>query len=397
MIDSDPSNIAADPGRSAWVAANAGAGKTYTLANRVTRLLLNKTPPERILCLTYTKAAAAEMQGRLFEQLGEWAMLPDEKLRKKITDIGADFGGPEEMKRARRLFAQALETPGGIKILTIHAFCQNVLSRFPLEAGVPASFDVLDDQTSRELMGQARARVLERAHGDTAEAKALGLLITEFSEQTLGYVLNAALGSDRRKLERFLDGLEGRDFVPIIRRVHDADPARSADEIMHAFCVGLDRVQLATIAGWLEGGTKTDKGRAAKLRLALGRPTGRAMFDAFRDVFLTDGEPLQSIATKDLVRKRPDLSTIWDAIRDNFVQVDQHRRAAHAAALTNATLTLASAVRNEYTRLKAARSALDYDDLIVKTQRLLDTSDAASWVLYKLDGGIEHVLIDEAQ
>ena len=156
----DPSVIAADPKHSAWVAANAGAGKTYTLANRVTRLLLAGTAPEKILCLTYTKAAAAEMQGRLFRQLGEWAMLTDKQLQKKIVDIGAEFGGPEDMKTARRLFAKALETPGGLKILTIHAFCQNVLSRFPLEAGVPASFDVLDEQTTRELIGEARTRVL---------------------------------------------------------------------------------------------------------------------------------------------------------------------------------------------------------------------------------------------
>lgn len=157
---SDPSIVAADPTRSAWVAANAGSGKTYTLANRVTRLLLAGTKPEHILCLTYTKAAATEMQGRLFKQLGEWAMLPNRELEKKVVEIGADLGGPEDMKEARRLFAKALETPGGIKILTIHAFCQNVLSRFPLEAGVPAAFDVLDDQTARELIAAARERSL---------------------------------------------------------------------------------------------------------------------------------------------------------------------------------------------------------------------------------------------
>ena len=130
---SDPSILASDPARSVWVAANAGAGKTYTLANRVARLLLADVKPQRILCLTFTKAAAAEMQDRLFRQLGEWAMLDDTLLSDKILAIG---GSADDLAQARRLFAQALETPGGLKILTIHAFCQSVLSRFPLEAGV---------------------------------------------------------------------------------------------------------------------------------------------------------------------------------------------------------------------------------------------------------------------
>src|SRR3982750_3394293 len=152
MIRRDDSMIASDPDISAWVAANAGAGKTYTLANRVARLLLADAKPQRILCLTFTKAAAAEMQGRLFQQLGAWSMLPDMALRLAIEEIGA---ASDDLAKARRLFAQALETPGGLKVLTIHAFCQIVLSRFPIEAGVPPGFTVLDDNSGRALIAEA--------------------------------------------------------------------------------------------------------------------------------------------------------------------------------------------------------------------------------------------------
>ncbi len=106
----------------------------------------------KILCLTYTKAAAAEMQGRLFEQLGRWSMLDDAALTRAIEDIGGATPNKKGLREARRLFARALETPGGLKIQTIHAFCERLLSRFPLEAGVPPSFRVLDDQTARELL-----------------------------------------------------------------------------------------------------------------------------------------------------------------------------------------------------------------------------------------------------
>ena len=399
----EPSVIAADPKRSAWVAANAGAGKTYTLANRVTRLLLADTEPAHILCLTYTKAAAAEMQGRLFKQLGEWSMLPDKELQRKIQEIGADLGGPEDMKKARRLFAKALETPGGLKILTIHAFCQNVLSRFPLEAGVPAAFDVLDEQTARELIAEARSRVLERAgSGDVARAAALGFLLTQTSEATLTDILDAALGADRRKLERFFESLSlsGEDVAAAARRAHGADPKQGADALATAFSAGLLRetAKLQTLALWLGQGSKTDQTRGEELSFALTMTPGPAMFDAYRTLFLTQaGEPRKDPVTKKHSATRPDLRAYVDELRDALLIVEEKRRAAHAAALAEAALVVADAVRDEYARAKRARGALDYDDLIVKTQGLLERSDAAAWVLYKLDGGIHHVLIDEAQ
>src|SRR3984957_18942838 len=201
----DDSMIASDPEIYAWVAANDGAGKTYTLANRVARLLLGEAKPERILCLTFTMAAAAEMQDRLFKQLGGWAMLPDENLRAEIMRIGGD--AHEDLAKARRLFAAALETPGGLKVLTLHAFCQVVLSRFPLEAGVPPAFEVLDDQSARQFVSQARQHVLDRAgSGDRELADAVSLLVTEAGEFKLSGILDAALGGDRRKLDRFFAG-----------------------------------------------------------------------------------------------------------------------------------------------------------------------------------------------
>src|SRR5262245_26201502 len=165
---------ATDPKVSAWVSANAGAGKTYLLTDRVTRLLLSGTHPARILCLTYTKAAAAEMQTRLFSRLGEWALLADRELRKRLDEIGAAAVHADDLRRARRLFAQALETPGGLKVQTIHSFCQHLLARFPVEAGIPPRFNVLDERSAAELMGFARQFVLERASkGDARLSKAV--------------------------------------------------------------------------------------------------------------------------------------------------------------------------------------------------------------------------------
>ena len=117
----DEAARASDPAASAWVSANAGAGKTHLLANRVTRLLLDGVKPERILCLTYTKAAAAEMSRRLFDRLGAWALLSEKELAAELVAIGAGHRAQSDLNRARTLFAQALETPGGLKMQTLHS------------------------------------------------------------------------------------------------------------------------------------------------------------------------------------------------------------------------------------------------------------------------------------
>ena len=391
---SDPSIAASDPARSVWVAANAGAGKTYTLANRVARLLLAGTPPERILCLTFTKAAAAEMQDRLFRQLGDWSMLDDAELTAKIAAIG---GASDDLPKARRLFAQALETPGGLKVLTIHAFCQAVLARFPIEAGIAPAFDVLDEQSARTLAGEARQTVLERAgSGDEVLTDAVSLLVRETGEASLGALLDAGLGSDRRKLDRFFGSLE-EEQAARIRRAHGA-PDEPAETVARDFCraLTLEIETLRESAAWLAGGKKTDHEHAAHL-MAFAM-AGEAGFVHLEDLFLTaTGDPRKKLVTQKLAEARADLADYLEKLQQRFCAVHERWRAARAAALADAVLTLLGAVRGAYDAAKRARGMLDYDDLIGATRALLEKRGAAAWVLYKLDRGIDHVLVDEAQ
>ncbi|HVU22058.1 MAG TPA: double-strand break repair helicase AddA, partial [Rhizomicrobium sp.] len=400
---SDPSTIAADPRHSAWVAANAGSGKTFTLANRVTRLLLSEVKPEKILCLTYTKAAAAEMQGRLFKQLGEWSMLADDALKENIARIGADPGDARQLRKARRLFAQALETPGGLKIQTIHAFCQSLLTRFPIEAGIAPSFEVLDDQTARELMDASRSRVLERAgDGDAPRASALAFLLTQTSETTMAELLNAALAGDRRKLERFLDDIAaGNESIGVaVRRAHGAHPEHSADDIAIDHCKSLQRdvQELKAMVAWLASGSDANAKLAAQMAAVLEADASVEAYDVLRSALLTQrGEPRKKLATKGLIDARPELAALLDRLQSDLLACERDRKAARAAMLAEAALVVVDAVRGEYQIAKRARGLLDYEDLITTTRNLLERSDAAAWVLYKLDGGIDHVLIDEAQ
>ena len=177
---------AANRDLSVWIAANAGAGKTAVLTDRVARLLLRGVRPSAILCITFTKAAAAEMANRLAATLGGWAMQSDADLRLTIRSLLASDPSAAELADARRLFAGVLDAPGRLRFVTIHAFCESLLKRFPIEAGVPPAFDVADEARSRELLEAAREALLRDAVHDQRLDSAIGVLVTETSETGFG-------------------------------------------------------------------------------------------------------------------------------------------------------------------------------------------------------------------
>ena len=171
---------ASNPNQSVWVSANAGSGKTHVLASRVIRLLLQGVAPSRILCLTFTKAAAANMASRVFETLATWTLLSGDELCAQIVAAGAPLPDDQELTAARKLFARTIETPGGLKIQTIHAFCERLLHVFPFEANVPSRFDVPDDLRQAELFRRARREVLAEANSSNGT---LGLALQRLADE----------------------------------------------------------------------------------------------------------------------------------------------------------------------------------------------------------------------
>src|SRR5450631_2625751 len=184
---------ASNPNQSVWVSANAGSGKTHVLASRVIRLLLQGVAPSKILCLTFTNAAAANMAGRVFETLAQWTRLADADLRTQIVEAGAPNPGSRELVEARKLFARTLETPGGLKIQTIHAFCERLLHLFPFEAEVAAGFRVVEPREADEMLKDARQEVLSTLT-ETDAAGALALLADEAGPDDFEQLLREALG-----------------------------------------------------------------------------------------------------------------------------------------------------------------------------------------------------------
>ncbi len=389
---------AADPAASVWVSANAGTGKTHVLTMRVLRLLLADTPPERILCLTYTKAAAAEMSKRVFDSLSKWVMLPDDELEKTLLEFLGRAPDASEMARARTLFTRATETPGGLAVQTIHAFAERLLQRFPLEAGVTPGFAILDEETSRKLMREATDAVIGRAARERASplGQALEAAIRYAADDHFDTVLAEAL-----KQREWLEAASsmGLDAVDALYRQHfgvRSGITRAAVEAEAATLISPR--DLMHVRDVLRAGTKSDADAAERASAVLAAATDSARAEALADFLLTkDREPRKKLVTKALGEKNPEIEPMLARAQGRLLSLWSELQGASVVEATMALLRLADTVQARYTDAKVRRAALDFDDLIARTKTLLSTRDSAEWVLFKLDNGLDHILVDESQ
>ncbi len=382
---------AADPAATTWLSANAGSGKTRVLTDRVARLLLNGTEPQHILCLTYTKAAATEMQNRLFRRLCEWAMKPDAGLRADLLALGEDGLTPDHLAQARRLFARAIETPGGLRIQTIHSFCATLLRRFPLEAGVSPQFVELDDRAARllreeivEELALTRRGVMEDVARHYAGEDFAGLM-----EEVAG---NAAA------FEPMLDEAAARAMF-------GAAPDDSPAAVLADVFLGAEADLVSRILPVLLAGSSTDQKVAATLSALPMDAPGPGGLAALEGLFLTGAKAKEPFTAK--IGSLPTKATRAALDPADLTRLEEWmarverarpRRLALTAAERTAVLhRFAAAFLPLYAARKAAHGWLDFDDLIWRAKALLTDPSVAAWVLFRLDGGIDHILVDEAQ
>lgn len=378
-------NKAARPRVSTWLTANAGSGKTRVLTDRVARLLLSGVRPESILCLTYTTAAASEMQNRLFDTLGSWSMQADHTLRDALTSIGEV--DPKELARARTLFAEAIEAPGGLKIQTIHSFCSKVLRQFPLEAGVNPNFRELDEAGQTALI----ETVVEDISRDQSDV-----------------------------LKDMYSVYSSSDFVPLAKTIaakrEAFAPHLGPEKIYDGFGVKFDVTQgsfarevistsdlefLRSLAPLLrELGSKKDQDLAQALA-GLPANTGKEALLSLEACLLKKSEPfnLKQIPPTKAVKEAAAFAPLLAQYSDIGARVecarDQRLRISNAEQ-TVALQNFAQCFLERYQIAKAKTGSLDFDDLIIKTRNLLNDKGLA-WVHYRLDARIDHILVDEAQ
>ncbi|MCK5384233.1 MAG: double-strand break repair helicase AddA [Alphaproteobacteria bacterium] len=429
----DAQNLASHPQKSAWVSASAGTGKTKVLTDRVLRLLLPRengqegTPLQRLVCLTYTKAAANEMAVRITKRLGSWAVMDvdnpvrDKSLRHRLEKL---LGYPPErthIDAARRLFAEIVDSSGGLQIMTIHAFCQSVLGRFPIEAGVPPDFKVIDEGQANEFMRRAQAQMINKAR----ESEQSGSPLSEAF-----YNLSIALGSESFVAQISEMSKERNQISGLLRKYHNVEGIYSglcgfygivqgekAEGLVKEFCEEgqFDREGLREAAEtFIEAGGKLAPQRAVYiLDWIVARQEDRVEdFSLYRKAFLTmkDTVHKKAFPPAAINKTRPHVSDILHKEAERIIELIDTIKCVHSAQMTRDIFYVAQEVLNNYEHLKQKEGCLDYADLISRTMKLLtgctdafeNLNDDAraqvlSWVLYKLDQGIDHILIDEAQ
>ena len=392
---------ASDPETSAWVAANAGSGKTYVLAQRVINLLLRGVEPEKILCITFTKAAAANMAKRVFDTLAEWTTLDDADLDDAIRQSSKIAPDARRRALARRLFARALETPGGLKVQTIHAFCTQLLHQFPFEANVTARFSVLDDAEQSQLLEQLTLGVLLEgaAKPGSALAQALNLAMTAAADRTFRDVVREAIGQGDA-ISRWVENAGGVEAaIANLARAVGVERTDSADDIEAEYFSGaiIAPSEWPAIANTIARGGKNDSDQAERFA-SLPTLAGSERVETYLDIFCTAAGSGRT-ARKTIITKAVGDAALAQRLLDEQQRVWdllQRRRGVALRDRSAALVTVAYEVVTRYAREKERRGLLDYDDLIDKTLKLLADVDAA-WVHFKLDLGIDHVLVDEAQ
>ena len=388
----DEQLVASDPAISAFVEASAGSGKTKLLIDRMLRLMLAGADPAKIQCLTFTKAAAAEMAIRLQDRLGEWAVTDDATLDRALVELRIPLG-TDTRDQARALFARVLDLPGGMRIGTIHAFCQSLLRRFPLEAKITPHFALVEDADARLTMERAREGVLAVAPVDAVDRVAGLAKADQFG------VLVTALDGQRTRMAPVL-ALSEAALVAAVRRAAGATAESEAD-LMREAVEWPEADALREALAYVEAnGTDAAKRNVEELLNWLAEPPDVRVkkWDAWHEGWLTKGEPraLKFLVSAALAKKRPDVPDTLAAEQARIVEIEPRRAAVRCAEATIALLRLARPTLQAYDNRKRELDQLDYGDLIARTQALLEEPGAA-WVLYKLDGGIDHLLLDEVQ
>ncbi len=386
---------AADPAHSVWVSANAGSGKTQVLVQRVIRLLLEGTEPASILCITYTKAAAAEMTDRLFSQLASWTGLSDSELATIISNLGADGKSQAILTRARKLFTLALETPGGLKIQTIHAFCERLLHLFPVEAGLAPGFGLLDERAADELREKSITDVVYGPSTTPEVAEVFERLSTRLNMEAFGELMKSYI-SGLRKASPEIQAMSPDAISLLLKQSAGLPLARSHAEAEAEFCK-IDRGAYARHAAALMNYKSYYEVHAGTLLAAVAKAADP--MDALLALHFTEkGEPrkraLLSTAT---VKDQPAANEFLISEAARYQELFQQLKSLELIEANADAYTVAAAALRRIGQTKQRSAKLDFEDLISRTAQLLSTSAARDWVSFKLDPGLSHILLDESQ
>ncbi len=408
-----PQIEASTPDASVWVGASAGSGKTKVLTERVIRLLLPRqngqsgTAPHKILCLTFTKAAAAEMSVRINKILADWSIIDKDSLRCKLGSLLGNDPTKEQLDEAPKLFAKVIDSAGGLKIMTIHSFCQSILSRFPLEANIPPNFDIISDEQSNNMLIKAKNKILSNNSHNKEISHAINKLAIAINEQQFIEAIEKYIIAKRRKLKEFTQENPDTSLYEKIYKENFgiAEHIKSEQQILSDFCDDnkFDKNQLYNLVKILIKGSATDQKRANNLQKWLESDKNERIknFDIYKEIYFTKTSTIRK-TSKGALSENPECEKIIEKEAERINKTIDLISSLNIAQYSSSLLIIGKAILEEYENMKRTESLLDFDDMIHITLDLLsgktgNIPNSSAWVMFKLDGGLKHILVDEAQ
>ena len=397
----DLQKLAANTQKSIWVDANAGSGKTTVLTNRILSILMDDIPPSRILCLTYTRVGASEMIARIHQKLMDWATKPDNELRDDLAGILNVAVADDHVTRARQLFARVLDTPGGLKITTIHSLCQSILKRFPVESGVTLGFDVADESSLLDVKRHAMSKTMQAVLQCDALRHHMNTINAQIDSNTLQKICHN-MASNPEKLDPIFAGLE--DSITALQNTIGYSPDNDYDTVaLNDFCALHNRPKnyLSDLISALSA-IPTNDAQNSKIAiekwLSLDSGERAHTIDDYMHAFLSISPPSCTIRSRGFskLQKQP----AWQIFEDEanrLMALRECHNITRTVKLTESLLRIGQIYGQHYTTIKHNRALLEFKDMEVATLNLLQNGHGHLWVLYKMDEGIDHVLVDEAQ
>lgn len=385
--------LASDPQVSVFVAASAGSGKTKILTDRVLRLLLSGVMPAKILCLTFTKVAAAEMQRRINEELMLWVTLSDEQLKNRLLALTGLDVSDQQIVKAKKLFAVLLDDNSGLQISTIHAFCQSIIKKFPIEAKTSPKFEIITAEKENQLLLQARKLVLQEALFNKELARYINLITNQLNENSF-LEITAELIKQRHNLAELKE--QYFDIASVIQAIYQKLKVDPSEDESSAFS------QFVNDKNWQKSALfklcQTAEIKNKEVIIDFISNPQLENLSQYLAVFLTDkNEPRKKLVLKEVLKSHPEADQLMLLEQNRIVEFLEKFNNVKIANSTAALLVVVDKIIDTYDQLKAQNAYLDYDDLIIKTNQLLQNSANREWIKYKLDGSYSHILVDEAQ
>lgn len=391
--------IALNINNSIWVSASAGSGKTTILVSRLLVLLLSDIDLSKIVCITYTKTGANEMKTRIYNELASWVVLNDTKLEFTLKKLfKTDTIQKSLIQKARVLFAKIIDNIEELRILTIHAFCQQILKRFPLEAGILPNFDIIED--SKELIKQSTDELLTNINNYPELLEKLKIIIQHKNEEQFYELINNIL-NEQQTLSIIQDF--NYDYKTDLYHIFNINTDKNQNDYLDEFCKNDGFIDVNYYDNNIAN-TLTDKQQELFNYLNKWKnfdyEERKNNYDKYLNIFLTASYEKKSFKTDKRMQKIVKNETFAEQVfaeQDRCFDFYQNFINTQIADLTIFSIEFGLAILNIYKKNKDKKGLLDYNDLIVYTLNLLKNSENSDWINYKMDNGIEHILLDEAQ